>query len=641
VVLLVALLGVFRLHGSSVGVYGQGIGQTEDEVGALTGPLRPIRSDEWGIRTPWVLRQTENGFANQVESSVGTHDARMLGDLPTSSWDVVIRPQGLPYRVLPTETAYATEWWLYHAIQVLGVYALLLALTRRIGISALGASLVVLAPTTQWWTGPGTYTTVGYGCLAGALLLWAVRAQTSRSRWSLTAAAGWALGAFGVATYVPWQISTVLVVAPVVVGAVLPDILDRTKRKDALRRFVTTALVAGLIGGVLVGGFLADKTDEVRAIAGTVYPGERAAAEAGTVPPVVMLGGALDSYAAEPQFALANGLNQSENSSGIAYFIPAVLVAFGLLARGSLSDRRAAVGLGAALVPVFVMLAWMQLPLPSLVGKVLLLNRVPAERLLPGLTLAGVLALVVASSTIAGLRSRLPRSALWGSAAGLGLSVAWAAGQYRVEGQPIPTKGPLVIAAVLTIGVALCFTSRRIIGFSVLALFGLWQASLVNPVQHGLDPILDHDLRAVVDRLDSEPGDDHQDGWLLLSVDAYVKGIVTASGVQNLSMVSPYPDADAYRTLDPTGAAEDVWNRYGTVSFNLGEPGTPPAFSLLGPDNLAIAVDPCDPAIAELGAGFIVTQGFELVHWCVRPVESVLHGPTTLFVYDIRTGRSG
>ncbi len=210
VLALVVLLGTLGLQGSSLAIYSTELGAKPADAGVVAGTPRGIRSDEWYVRTPWVLRQAELGLPAKVAGGVGTHDMVVLGDLPTATWELVLRPHTAWYLVTDAERAFALEWWSYLAVQLLGVYALLAVLTKRARLSALGACLVTFSPATQWWSSPGTFTTIGYGSAATAALVAAVRQRTLRPTLGVAVLAGYLTALFLTTLYVPWQVGTAL-----------------------------------------------------------------------------------------------------------------------------------------------------------------------------------------------------------------------------------------------------------------------------------------------------------------------------------------------------------------------------------------------------------------------------------------------
>lgn len=628
--LVVLLLGGLKLQGSSLGLYGVGIGASEDQSGVLTGPARPIRSDEWFVRTPWVLAQDRNGLPAVSNGGIGQHDPALIGDLPTAGWEVIVRPHTLPYHLIDGPRTLALEWWLLYAVQFLGVYALVLAVSRSWDLALMAGLLMIFSPVTQWWTGSGTYTPIGYGGMATALLIWAYRA-TDHRRWLYSGAAGLSLGAFAVGLYPPWQIGALIVAGSLAIGVVAPDLVDAARRRNALVALASAVLPAAVIGGGLFLVFILKHTEAVEAVSGTVYPGERGDSAGGFSSLPSILSAPFDSFASAPQFALVNGTNQSENSSGVLYLIPVGVIIFAIGLTGSFRGRLTPAIKG-LLVGSTLLFSWMLFPLPSWLGRPVLLNRVEAGRIILPLTFASVVALALLLAHLRETNVPLPRLAIVGALVAFVIPYAWAAGKYAVEGAETSHRQAALFLVILSAGLGLAFARPRLyLGPAILVLFGFWQASLINPIQEGIGTITQNALYQTVDKLVT--GDRTESGWVSFGADGYTKGTITASGVDHLSGISPYPDHDAWAVLDPTGANEDVWNRYAHVGFEVGAPGSEPAFRTASPDSIVLTIDPCDDALVELGVDFIVMNGVEL-EGCGRLAETVTFGASTLFIYQ-------
>jgi hypothetical protein len=611
VLLVVAVLGMLRISGSSLGLYSTTLGTSEEDAGVVAGPVRGIRSDEWVVRTPWVLRQVELGLPTRAAGGVGTHDVVVLADLPTRSWELALRPHMVSYLVLDDEQrAFAMEWWLLAAVQLLGVYSLLYALTRRAAVSALAASLLTSSPATQWWWVPGAFTTIGYGCLSTALLIFAYRVSDTRRRIALSVVAGWAIAAFLTTLYPPWQVGTAIVVAPIGLAVLAPDLLRRPTRRRAIASVVIVGGVSLGLAGVLFGSFLAAHRETIRTIAATEYPGAREADVGGSASLAVLWGSAFDFFSSRNPSATVNGTNQSENSSALLFLLPVGLTCFALGSAGRLREHALIPPLLACLAGGAVLLAWMLLPVPEELGRFALLTRAPPGRLFLPVGLASTLALglIVAFQLDSGRRPGWVALAL--SVGAFASAMAWGAGAYRLDDRPIDLSVALLFIVIVSTGVATALGRWPYAGLGILLAFAFWQASLINPVQEGTDPITASPLRQAIDgvRATGSPGS----GWVAFGVDAMVKGTLTAAGVNHLTGVSAYPDWGAWRVLDPELRHEPVWNRYAHVSFVPGIAGSETTFELGSLDQVSVTVDPCSAALTELDVGFFVTQNTEM-----------------------------
>jgi hypothetical protein len=615
-----------RLNGSSTALHSDHAGHPQPSD-LLYGPPRPIRSDEWVVRTPWVLRQDALDYAQYVDGAVGSHDAALVMDVPVVDWLMLFRPHQLGYPFLPVEYAFAFEWWSVALIQLFGVAWLLQTITRRPLLSLACGAMVSLSPVMQWWYVPWTFNSIGFGSIAAAALIRATRAERSRSRWAWAALAGWAATSFIAVLYPPWLISTAVLLACTVAGVVIADQLATKERLGV--RLWRLGSVAGIVAVVVALGvtlLYVDHRDGVEAIADTVYPGGRASEESGRVPMNHLFDGSLDQFSSAPSLAEVNGANQSENAIGLFLLFPISLASV-VLFNGARGPRvRSRLALVGVMVGAAVLVSWMVLPSPSGIGSLLLFDRVQSARMSQPLMLASALAIgcFVAVSAATGFRLR----ANVAIAVALAFAAAqfWAAGLYRVDGQPISLWAATVPILVVSVAGYLLTTGRGRIAIVLLLAFSAFQAQRIAPLQVGIPELLDGELRRTVDALSDDLPEDA--GWVAFTDDPLLRSTLVASGVNVLSAMSPYPDADAWKALDPENDDVDKWNRYGYVNFELGSGSASPRFSLRAADAMVIETQPCYEGFRTLNVQMVVTEA-PLDAPCLTPVADLSLGEKT------------
>jgi hypothetical protein len=627
--LVTLVLGLAGISGSSVARHDPG---AEPAVGRT----RAIRYDELQVRTPLVLRQAELGFPARSRVGVGAHDMGLLANLPVAGWPNLVRPHQIQYQVLGVDAAFALEWWLVQlALPAIGVYALLLACRAPVVVAALGGLAFACCPAMQWWTSTGLGTVVGYLGLAGAVALWGTRARSPAARVGLGAVAGW-LGACGVLVlYVPWVLPVALIVGALVVATFLAE-ADRPRSARALAATVLpVAGAAALVAGVAVVAFLGAHAEALRAVADSVYPGQRrVGGGAGTLQ--LLLGAPFDPIAAWDPAAMPtiNGVNQTESAGGV-FLLAAVLAALAADARRALGRPwRARLPLGAVLVTGTGLVAWYLLPVPAALGRLVGFHLVPSYRLLPSIALASVLA--VALYVEAHDRWRPPlraRSALVGTAV-FALATTWAASEFTIDGRSAATLTLVALAVASVVSVAATL-ARGAPGLVVLVVVTAIGAALVNPLQHGLGPLRDHPAARLGRELRDRPGT----GAVVVLANDPAGDIspiaaMTASGADHLSGVNLYPNVDAWRVLDPTGADRTAWDRYSNALWGVAPEEAAPRVFLDSEDTVIVMVDPCDPILAGLDVRTVVSA-VPLDRWCLVRTDRVGRGAATLFAYRV------
>lgn len=624
----VVLLGSLGLSGSSVGMY---IDRGVDN-GLLAGRARPIRTDEWSVRTPLLVRQEQLGLADESVVGVGRHDMGVLLEVPTDGWDVVVRPQLAVYRVFGTERAFAFEWWLRLALGAFGIYCLLVALRVRVLIASLTAVIVMASPVVQWWSTNGVGPSIGFGCLTAAAAIAAVHAGSTSARLGWAAVSGWMAACLFAALYPPWTVPMGLIAAAAVVGEVIRVWPPREQRRDWLRTLGLLALTAGGVAGVLIIGFVVTHSDALRAVQDSIYPGKRRNG-GGDGALRLLLDSPFDILNSRHDNVLVNvnGTNQTEASSGLFLLVPVALAVLVDWRRVKTRARDYA-PLLALLAVGAGLLAWFLLPIPETLGKIVLLDRVqPTRLLLPFAVLSGLVLAIAVDR-----RARDGECVSWTAcavAAGVFLAGSlWAGFELRLNLEE-PDRA-LVVLLALAFGAAVLLALRyATAGFVALAVLAVITAVPINPLQHGLQELTDSPAARLGRRLHEQPG-------AVLAVangpaELQVRGGLTASGAPVVSGVDLYPNARAWRRVDRDGDQRRVWDRYANARFFLGRSGSEPKLHLVAADAIEVTVDPCGPEMRTLGVRFVVS--FEpLARACLRETQSVPASGGRLRAYEIR-----
>jgi hypothetical protein len=211
-----------------------------------------------------------------------------------------------------------------------------------------------------------------------------------------------------------------------------------------------------------------------------------------------------------------------------------------------------------------LVLAWALLPLPDLLGTLTVLNRVPGYRipLAPGLGSVVVLAVV---GTALG-RGRLPwwlLAVIGAATAATAAAMVWATGSLPWQGgQPDATKVALV-AAAMAVAFGIVLTGRFIaVGATLAALVAAAVFSDVSPLVRGLGPLDDDPVVTTL-----LPYGTAEVTPRAAVYDDRLNPLVTASGVENLSGLTAYPDPIVWNTLAPE--QKGLWNNYAKYTWTL------------------------------------------------------------------------
>jgi hypothetical protein len=623
VLVVVLVLGSLKLNGSSISVY------AGPESGPIAGRARNPRTDEWWVRTPLLARQVALGLPDHDELGVGEHDMGVAYDLPTRGWELFVRPHTLPYHVLGIERAFAFEWWIvFLALPVIGLYSLALILGVRMLTAALIAMIVVLSPVVQWWTVSATGTTIGYACLGSAAFIAAVRARSALARIGLAALAGWLVACLVLVLYPPWVLPLLLIVGVTAAAAISVSYPSPGLRRAWWVRLFTVCGIAAAVSGVAFVAFLVAHGEAMEALTSSVYPGQRRSS-AGTGDLRLLFGAPFDLIEStrSDRALTVNGMNQSEAAAGLFTVLAVAVAVVANLKKVPWKPSRSRVVLFGLLSVSGVLLAWYLLPIPDGIGRVTLFDRVRPDRVLLPLAVASALALALFLDRQHRSGKDLHPFALALAVLAFAVPTLWAGLGLRIDGTFVPRWQVLLLTAVCTVGVGLALRGTRLGLWILVALFAA-SAATINPLQRGLAPLVESPSAHLGRDLRARP-----DAGAVLDFwgDRFEpRGGLTASGVKLVSGVNLYPDEVAWRVLDPTQSRRRAWDRYNNAVWSPGPPGSEPLIDAAG-DTVWVTVDPCDPRLAQLGVGTVVSI-VPLTYSCLvetdrRPGENgtVLH----------------
>lgn len=602
VLALLVVLTALGMNGSSLSEL-TGLPGGDDTV--LAGNPRAVRSDEFLVRTPFVVGQSRRGFPSSAEVGVGEHDLTVLVDLPTRDWAMLFRPHQWAYGVLPIDQAYAFDWWGLSAVLLLGGYGLLLVLTRRWTWAAVGAVAFWASPFFHWWYLALSLAVAGYGLGGVALLLASLRnGLSNRTRWLLVAASAYVSSCFALTFYPPFQVPLALVLVVTSVGFVAQQLQDG---ESHVRTVWQNTLVVGGVTGFVFALFAVTRMDTLSAIMNTAYPGARRV-DGGDANSGLLTSSWYGLKFIQDPDGMRNRVlvNESEASSFLllgAFLLPAIPLLWNGIARPGRRLRGALIG---ALAGLALMATHMFVGLGSLIAKTTLLNRVPGDRAIIGLGLASLLVVVLLGVS---LDEQSQDVVWWRRLAACGLTVivatgyVWSLGSRFMEtGAPVVRRDTLLIVAIASLVIGLYFW-RPLIGVTLLAVVGVVVSVPANPLTTGLDTITKSPLTLAVQRIDREEGS----GSRWLNTIEMSNPAVEAAGVDDLSAVNIYPDHDAWRVLDSDGSEEPLWNRYSHTRWTLDPSVAEPVVGLLTGDSVSVTLDPCASALDELDVRHIVT----------------------------------
>lgn len=339
----------------------------EGQVQPVLGTPQGVRSDEFFVQTPYFQMAVRSGLADQETVSPYRQSLKNFMAFPTKNWSVVFKPALWGFLFLPPANAYSFYFCLLSLSALLGWFAFLRSMRIPAGIAAAGATALLFSHFFQvWWTTNAP--AFAFAPWVGFAFL-APRKEWLRCLAVFYAVAAWVFGLL----YPPFIYALGLAMGLAILAL----------RPDAIRvRSLVSSFVAAIAAGLVIYFYMHDIIGVMRQ---TVYPGQRSLA-GGTTPWVQVLATIapyLNTINFDPSLLTPQARNECEVGALSSYLLVLILC---FAAPNTIKDfyathKRPVATVAAGLT---VMCAWMILPIPAAVGHLVLLDKVPPNRLVVG-----------------------------------------------------------------------------------------------------------------------------------------------------------------------------------------------------------------------------------------------------------------
>jgi hypothetical protein len=640
-ILTIALLvaTVLRINGSSLGEYYSYFNGGLKNPNLLLDIPRPIRSDEFVVNTQMTIAQKNDNFA-RINKNIGNgEDMSMVIDAPYKDWSELFKPHNLVFFVLPFDNAFAFKWWVMGYLLVLSCYFFILALLPKKKFLAVTISLALLfSPFVQWWYQYITLGPIYYSLFIATAVIYLLRAKGKLRSWLWGLLIAYLTVCFALVLYPPFQIACALAVGAFLVGYILEQLYSFPV-KELLKKIVIL-VAAGFVAGIVVLAFFETRLGTFHAIEDTSYPGQRLSVSGGYSFTQLMSGN-LDyqlqfvSKSVKYQIPTFGLTNQSEDSNFLP-IIPFLVIPSGYLIYKYYKKRnRVDWPLLLTMLCFILFLSWMFIPGLSIIGKLTFLNRVPLNRLLIGVGVLDVLALVLVIRRL----SALGKDALGN------LSTIWIfiyaavvlvfellfnfhvknefpgfLGIYRATAFALPI--PIIIYALLK-------KYYRTACLVFLACSFIMSVG-VNPLYRGTAILTDNRLSIAIRSIAS-----HDKGRWATELGSF-ENFPEMNGAPSLTGVYVYPQLSLWSTID-NGKNESVYNRYAHTNVTLNRSLTntvATSIALSGADHFGVTTDPCGSFLRQDKVKFILTD-VPLPQSCVQLIKTVPYPEETFLIYEL------
>ena len=575
---------IFQIHGSSINelnIFG-----VNHKV--LLGVSRSIRSDEYIVNTLFGFSQYHNNFAyfSDIVRAAPT-DMFIIYGQAVLDIAVIFRPFYIGYLFLNQGMGLSFFWVSRLLVLTLVSFEMGMLITNKNKVLSLSyAILITLSPLIQWWFAiNGLVEQLIFGQLGILLIHFYINTRDYRKRVLYAFLMIIAVGGFILVFYPSWQIPFAYVFILMAIWIFLKNRNNLSfDKKDLLIIFISLAIF-----GLLMFHVLNNSLDTIKIIMNTAYPsGERFNGFGDW--------NSLFNYIASIFFPLTDlniPLNTVEDSVFIDFFPIPIILSLIVLTVQKTKDKLL-VGL---LALYFICIIFYFIPLPDPIISLTLRDHIKTSRLFSVISFISVLILI---RSLASLKEIKAKKLIIIASAILSVIVVYLSTFCYHDYYHSWMIIALVIIYAITFSSIFMAHSKKgkIIFLICVILISFTAGSLVNPIDHGTDVVLENEY---IHEVESIVQQDPDANWLV--EDIPINYLIVA-GAKTVNSVNVYPDLDKWHVLDPNGENEDIYNRYAhiTVAF---QNSTNTTFTLVSPDVILVNFNVND--LQKLNISYIST----------------------------------
>jgi hypothetical protein len=597
--LLGCLVGL-RIHGFSLPVWHSVIdGSPASEI--LVGEARSIRGDEWFVRLPLAFAQAAHDppFPRR-NTNIGLEQDLIL-PLRVPIWHPIalVRPTLWGFFV-GNDLGMAWMWW----SRLVGMFVVWLCVffvvgRGSLGLAALGASAVVLAPLFHLWS----LQAAPIALFAGLSLLGSVGLLEAKTRAGILGSGlllAWSGCGVLLEFYPPYQVVLGHLILAFLIGHLISRRGEIRRRPHARERIGAALCAALLVLGACLAFYL-EAGDAIDRMLHTAYPATRSTA-GGDYAIWRLLSNNLWITA---RVELDGGRDLGAAGDLAAFWLFSPVLVCGAAYRYARGLRRIDPLSAALFVYVIVIFAFDVVGVPEPAAGATLLSWVPGPRTALGLGLADLILLIRHFSLgekRVGLRPR-PSAAISLAWISLLAACAWALHERRPE-LGLPASASLVLLnGFLAYSVLRCRRSPVVL--ATLAAGLAWCSLWFNPVvKGGSEYLVSNPLSQRILAIDREAGGDTF--WVSYGSHR-LANLFRVLGVRALNGVHPLPQLELWERLDERGRYRSVYNRYAHVAFQPSRSARV-SFQLTGRDGFTVLASPTAASLRALGVTHLLAR---------------------------------
>jgi hypothetical protein len=634
--LLLVVLGAFKVSGSSVGAYYRYFYGNKKDTSLVFGYPQPVRGDEWNTVTPILLSQAKNNYSIQNPSIGQGEDTSVLLDVPYKNWLIILKPWNMWFLFLPLATAFALKWWTLLFLLGIATYFLVLSqIPKRYLTAALFAIFLMLSPFVQWWYRDYLLATIAFAFLG---LLFAMQLSNKKlPNWqkiTYTIGLGYTMAVFVFIEYPPFQIMTAFAAGLFYIGFLYRQGLFRKSKLRQLGNLGAWLVTAICVALVPLGAYYVQHRGAIKAVLNTAFPGRRLSMSGqGKLGELVHL--LTGPFSAELQRHTNAAVTYFGNQSEAAVFMQySVLICMPLIFDiVQYYQKTKKIKWDFLLLVIGMIAIYLYMFVPGLTGVygVLLFNRVPLARLELGVGLLDLFALLLLVREH--LKKPMPQkpALIIAGVTTIGLLLA---GFYTRNHYPGFLADPfIIIVASLWMGLVLFLltTKHQVIGLTMLVALSVVSVYRVNPLYVGLSPLNNTPLATTIQRIAKSHSSKE---WV--NTDFTLQEYPQANGAKSLTGDYSYPQSQIWRTVDANPKDNYIYNRATHVLASISGSNS---LSLPSVNLITFHINPCSQLVNQLNIGYLLTTHAQS-NSCLVLTSKITFPAVTTYIYSFRPTQS-
>lgn len=587
------LCTILELSGSSIALWTNWIGQTENADGLLWGIPRIIRGDDYAVWTPIALSQYYNkpeafGYFSDTVRGMST-DVSIVYGVPSFSLITIFRPMYWGYLFLSPEKGLAFMWAFRQIALFLGAFELAMIYTKENKwLSCAAAVLTAYSPLVQWWFNTSQQADViTFGQIIVVLFYYYFIKTKVWQKVLLAMGLYIFLGGYITIFYPAGQIPVVYVAFVMGIALLLVD-----RKKICFKKNIDIPIIVStvVVMGVSLAYIAYLSWDTIMAVLNSSYPGKRVSTGGGAFPMLFRY----PTTIWETMDGSDNPFLVGTNLSFYDFFPLGIVMGVYALIKEKKKDLLTAL----LLVVQGFFLVYLIFGVPGFVAKITLLSYSTTSAIIWAIGSLNIFLLFRSISVLGRIEIKK------GLLLSIGITILVTilnVGYYKAFYENVFIIISIVILflgasfGILSVGIQNEFQKT----FLILCIsVSLAAGFLVNPVQKGIEEIFNNDLvSSIKDIADNDRG-------LWLVEGAYpATNIPLLGGAPTINSTNVYPALERWKSIDVTGEFEEIYNRYAHINAELVDEET--SFDLVAPDSFKINLNYED--LEKLEVSYILT----------------------------------